>query len=61
MVNALLSFDFWHLETLTSLIMWAMNKIPWLIDCKKGDLILPDLLGIMMGPIGLGNRFQPTS
>ena len=30
-------------------------KIPWLIDCEKGDLILPGLLGIMMGPIGLGN------
>ena len=40
---------------------WAMNKIPWWIDCEKGDLILPGLLGIMMGPIGLGNRFQPTS
>ena len=38
-----------------------MNKIPWWIDCEKGDLILPGLLGIMMGPIGLGNRFQPTS
>ena len=36
-------------------------KIPWVIDCEKGDLILPGLLGIMMGPIGLGNRFQPTS
>ena len=35
-------------------------KIPGLIDCEKGDLILPGLLGIMMGPIGLGNRFQPT-
>ena len=27
---------------------------------KKG-IILTGLLGIMMGPIGLGNRFQPTS
>ena len=35
---------------------WAMNKIPWWIDCEKGDLILPGLLGIMMGPIGLGNK-----
>ena len=26
-----------------------------------GDLILPGLLGIMMSPIGLGSRFQPTS
>ena len=25
-----------------------MNKIPWLIDCEKGDLILPGLLGIMI-------------
>ena len=23
-------------------------KIPWLIDCEKGDLILPGLLGIMI-------------
>ena len=29
--------------------------IPWWIDCALGDLILPGLLGIMMGPIGLGN------
>ena len=40
----------------------AMNKKPWLIDCEIGNLILPGLLGIiMMGPIGLGNRFQPTN
>ena len=37
-------------------VNWAMNKIPWWIDCEKGDfIILPGLLGIMMGPIGLGN------
>ena len=26
-----------------------------------GDLILHGLLGIMMGPKGSGNRFQPTN
>ena len=40
---------------------WAMNKIPWWIDYYRGLYILPGLLGIMMGPIGLGNRFQPTT
>ena len=29
-------------------LTWAMNKIAWLIDCEKGDLILPGLLGIMI-------------
>ena len=35
------------------------SLVNWLLYI--GDLILPGLLGIMMGPIGLGSRFQPTS
>ena len=38
---------------------WAMNKIPWWIDCEKGDLILPGLLGIMISHSG--ETYQPTS
>ena len=36
-----------------------MNKIPWLIDCEKGDLILPGLLGIMIAHSR--ETYQPTS
>ena len=36
-----------------------MNKIPWVIDCEKGDLILPGLLGIMI--THSRETYQPTS
>ena len=36
-----------------------MNKIPWWIDCEKGDLILPGSLGIMTAHSG--ETYQPTS
>ena len=34
-------------------------KIPWWIDCEKGDLILPGLLGIMIAHSR--ETYQPTS
>ena len=40
-------------------LRWAMNKIPWWIDCEKGDLILPGLLGIRI--THSRETYQPTS